>query len=340
MRMRAALVAVMVAVAGGVVQAQTAKPRETYERLSTLYMKGQWEELEKEFATLKDTGFTPAQKADLTYMRKALDDGRPAWWKQAKAGKTFNFKPRVWTRAITASFDPASKNGVEINWGVTPTVNLKWPHADMDDAAAAEHGFSKGDLVHFQIWTTLGLADAWMAIPVQQQANLNEAGRMQLQRNLDFCANGTGLYFANPQSRRWGAWLFCASYMNKYASMPIVNSRKAWAAALMAEVLPKAEKYPSLTWPTDKDEFTEEKLALHLKDRIEKTPLTFAEDRALREAFLTFHGSNVAALLKSGRVNLPNGQQLALDPEQDKPLVAKRDAWVKAQLERIAAKAK
>jgi len=59
-----------------------------YGTLVTAYLDGKWEEADqtlstksKELAALTD----PKQKADVAYLRQAVAEGRPPWWKTCKA---------------------------------------------------------------------------------------------------------------------------------------------------------------------------------------------------------------------------------------------------------------
>lgn len=143
----------------------------------------------------------------------------------------------------------------------------------------------------------------------------------------------TGVHYSLPRSRRWGLWLCLASHMQRYAGGTTVNSRKAIAVVFMEEVVGQAAKYPSLKIPADV-EANEEAVALFFKDKIERTGWTRAEDKMIREALKVHAGVNEFGVMKTGRVALASGQFVALDPEQDKPLREKRDAWLKEKMGR------
>ena len=304
-----------------------------YDQLVDEYMKGKWEDLEKDLSPKnKEIGkLSGSQRADVKYMRDMLSECRPAWWKQAKENQEFNFRPIVWGRPLRASFDPQSKSSINmtLNNGQASCA-LKWEAGDMDNPAKAEHGFSKGDLMDMSVWQIIGEADAFATVPAQFQLSMKDAQKLQIQRFVDFNGNLAGVYYGTPMARRWGLFLFCDMYLNQYAAMTIVNSRKAVGAMFLAEVVAHRAKYPSIrigeTIPDDK---IEETLCIALKNYIEKHPWTLAEDKYLREQLKAFVILNQKELMQTGNVRLPNGLLVALDPAEDEANQAARDAWLK-----------
>ncbi len=312
-------------------------PMSLYDQLVDEYMKGNWQELEKQFSPRNNEldKITGRQRLDLKYMRDVLAESRPAWWRQAKENQEFNFRPMVWGRSLRASFDPDAKSNINItvNNGVASEA-LKWDSADMDNPAPAEHGFSKGDLCDLSIWSCVGEADSYAIALAQLHTNLTAAQNLQLQRLIDFNGNLAGIYYGTPMARRWGLWLFCAAYLDKYAAMTVVTSRKAVGSMFLAEIAAHRAKYPSIKLPeTVPDEKIEENLCIALKNYIEKHPWTLAEDKLLREQVRAFEMLNQKSLMQTGVVKLPNGLMLALDPAADDANQKARDAWLKHTLE-------
>lgn len=130
------------------------------------FLEGKINELEAALGNIKDASVAAADRADLNYIRMAVGDDRPVWWKQIKTGRTVNFRPMLWGRTLAATFDPASKMGVEVTWNNSrPAYTVTWAHADMDVTEQAEHGFTKGELCDLGVWMNLGNADAWGMIP-------------------------------------------------------------------------------------------------------------------------------------------------------------------------------
>jgi hypothetical protein len=320
-------------------QAPPAAPdsADPFHRLLDAYLDGKWDEVETMFAApAREVQSIPAaEQPKVNYMRQTLSDGRPTWWKRCQAGEKFAFSPNVWGRAVKATFDPAAKSGIQLTViRGELSIALAWPSADMDNPAPAEHGFSKGDLSSLSIWSTLGMAEAWSAIPLAAQTNLKEDAKVRLQQYLDFRGNVTGVYYGNPRARRWGLWLFMAMYMDKYAQLPVRASREAIAVMFMSEVAGNPTKYPSIPLPGALPaEGAEEKLAAALRGRIEKHGWTLVEDKYLRDAIAAFATANGRQVHLNGQVTLANGLVVALDPEKDKALRPKRDLWFKAKLD-------
>lgn len=112
--------------------------------------------------------------------------------------------------------------------------------------------------------------------------------------------------------------------------MTIVNSRRAVGSMFLAEVVAHPAKYPSISLPqTLPDEKIEENLCIALKNHIEKHPWTFAEDKSLREQIKAFELLNHKELIQTGKVKLPNGLFVALDPAADDANQTARDNWLK-----------
>lgn len=317
--------------------ARAAAPADSHDRLVAEYLDGRWDEAEADLAALpKDppgAKKTPEQ-ADIDYVRRTIGECRPPWWKATKAGKRTSFRVNVWGQTQGATFDPAAKTSIQLNYlNGTPSLTFKWDTADMDNPAEAEHGFSKGELSDLGIWQIVGTGVSWSAIPVRSQINLKEDEQRLLSRYLDFRGNVTGIYYGTPRARRWGLWLDLAAWMEKYAKMTTVNSRKAVGAMFMEEVLAHPQTYPSIKLPEAlPEEGAEAKLAEHLKGWIGKHPMTLAEDQAFRDAVKAFAGANTLNVRSSGVVKLRSGLPVALDPELDKPNAAAREEHIREQL--------
>jgi hypothetical protein len=293
------------------------------------YLDGKWEQLEIDLAATRGpAGLNPAERADVDAVRRAMAECRPPWWKVIKAGKKVNFQPVVWGHGF------AGKASVQMSYvGSASHVTLMWDAADMDNPAPAEHGFSKGELNDLAVWLNLGTAQGWGEISIGSQVNLNADARLLLTRYLAFRANVTGAYYGGPRARRWALWLDLAAWQEKYAQMEAVMSRRAVGAMFAAEVVGHPDRYPSIHLPDAlPDTGAEEKLVGQLKPWIEKHGLTLPEDQALRDALKAFAAANTGNVRRSGKVILPNGLAVAMDPQPDKTEAEKRDAWLKDHL--------
>jgi hypothetical protein len=300
------------------------------------YLSGKWLNLDPALRNSKALAKLSAeQRAELAVIRKAVGEGRPAWWQACKAGRRGPLRAVVWGRTLDLRFDPASKSGVRMDSaGNRMLLTVSWTAADMDNPEHAEHGFSKGDLADLGLWSTLGMSRCWSQLPPQALNGMSEEGKTQLFRYLDFRGNVTALYYGTPKSRRWGEFLYLLAWNKKYAQMPTVNARKAAGAMFLAEVLSNPSKYPSFPLPkTSPPQDVEEKLAEHYRGWIEKHGWTIAEDISLRKAIQAFAAANDESVLRAQQVALPNRLKVSLDPEADATFRAARDRWLKGQVE-------
>ncbi len=182
---------------------------------------------------------------DLQYIRKAIAQGRPAWWAHCKAGEKTPLVAEIWNGRFSGRYDPAGKTSLQLSIaGSSRSFTLAWPPADMDNPTQAEHGFSRGELIDLQVWNTLGMAAAWTEVPLATQINATEKDRAALSQYLDFRGDLAGVYYGNPRARRWGLWLYLAMYMDKYAPMSNRNSREAVGVAFLARSWRTARSTP------------------------------------------------------------------------------------------------
>jgi len=305
------------------------------------YLHCDWKSLD---ALLKDrardlASLPSAEAADVSAIRTAENEVRPAWWDGIKKGKKVLFHPALWGRSFAATYDPELKSSMQLSvTNDVPAISVNWLAADMDSAAPAEHGFTRGELTDLAIFATLGSVDSWSALPPADKP-LDEAGKLALARYLDFRGNLAGVAYANPGGRRWGYWLFLAASKPEFARIPTRQGRKAVASLLLCEVLTRPQLYTSFGLPkTLPEQGAEDALAVALADSLEKktTPAwTFAEDQALRLAAKQFSNANGTKAFTSGTVILPNKLSMAFDPRADEPLAPKRDAWIKQQFDAL-----
>ncbi|MGA2798790.1 MAG: hypothetical protein ABSE63_14510 [Thermoguttaceae bacterium] len=314
------------------------KNSDLYQQISQAYLDGNWDELEKVLgdSSKELDGLSAEEQADVAYVRGALAQCKPSWWNQCKKGKKVEIRPVVWGHTLKLWYDPAGKEGVEMkSAGAAKALTVSWPAADMDNPEHAEHGYSKGDLCNLGAWNTIGIAMVWSQTSAQALANRSGEDKLRLDRYQEFRGHLTGLYYGTPKARRWGLFLYLLSWMEKYSQMPTVGSRKAAGAMFLAEVLANPAKYPSIPLPSAlSEDGAEEKLAEHVRSKIERHSWTIAEDKALREAIKSFAAANETGVLQTQKATLPNKLIVSLDLEADKPLRPKRDAWLKSQFDK------
>jgi hypothetical protein len=298
------------------------------------YMDGHWDTLEK---TLKDKAseiqaFSRQETADINTIRTALKDGRPDWWMKTKAGAKVQIRPMIWGRAAPMNFDPATKGGVDttITKGVI-TTSVGWPTADMDSAAPTDHGFTRGDLASYTIFSNLGNAEAAGPLPPPSRDTA-----IPLERYLAFRSELTGIVYGTPGARRYGIWQCLAGY-NEDVHGQTKMAPRAVAAMFLQEVLLHPENYPSIRIPKVAGaENLEEDLCQALANIVHDQPWTFAEDCAVRSAVKEFAGSNGGQVYSNALVTLPNKLTISLNQRVDGPLLEARNAWLKDQLAKTA----
>jgi hypothetical protein len=307
-----------------------------HDQLITQYMDGKWEDLEKELvASLKEISAMPAApRADVEYIRHALAEGRPAWWKQCKAGQRIHFKPLVWRETLNATYDPTGTDNQTLNFNNGAlSVVVGWQAKEMDNPTPGEWGFTHSEGNELWIWNVLGNSQAWSGMSPHFLVKLPEAAQMQFKRFVNFRGNATALYYVMPRARRMGICSGIVGYTGEFAKTPEVMCRKAIAAMYVAEVLSHPAAYPSIVLPPPPPaDGAEAKLVLAMQEGLKHNNLTFAEDRTFREAAKGFALANAseAKFRQTGKIVLPNNLTLALDPAADKPLAVQRDAWITA----------
>jgi len=100
-------------------------PGDVYARLMAAYMDGRMDDVETELRTsgAQVLRLPQAQQADVAYLRQAMAECRPPWWRACKAGRKTVFQAEVWGRKINAAYDPAGKGGMQCrpkrNWPLT-----------------------------------------------------------------------------------------------------------------------------------------------------------------------------------------------------------------------------
>ena len=323
------------------------KGDELLARVTSAYMGGNWEDLDAALAAAAKPAamktLSKAQKADVDYVRQAMAECRPAWWNTLKAGKKASFAVTAWGRAADVVCDPdAKKSTVQVPGGnAKPKLTYGSDMNTIDNPDHAEHSYTKGDLAGVGVWQSIGGTAVGLAALSQRsvQGIMSDKDKLRLGIYLDFRGNLTVLYYGTPTVRQWGLWLYLAAYMEKNSKADIVNSRKAAAGALVAEVLKSPEAYPFFALPDSlPDEGAEGKLALHFLSKLNRNkPWTLAEDRAFRAAVKNLALANEQKAFDTGKVALPNGQAVALMAADDAPLQAERDKFVKAAFDKIKA---
>lgn len=314
----------------------TTAAAELYSQIVAKYAGSQWETIGDDLGKSKDiAGMTKEQQADVTYIRQAVNDGRPAWWNQVKQGRKMQVGARLWQRAVTLVWDPSLDPGI-INMqtsGGQLTFTTSWPASDMDSAVQAEHGFTKGDLAYVQIWGAFEMAEIYSSLSVQRLNTLDQPQKVKLNRFMAFRGTVTAAYFGTPRAQRWAGFLSLDAYLASHLTNDGFIPRKPFGAMLVQEIVSHPSKYPSLRIPRNVNaDNAEGAFATNFMNQFERTTLTFAEYKGLREAVKEFALANDTKIYESGKVVLPNKLGMALNPDEDTEMAKLRNKWLMEEL--------
>lgn len=312
----------------------------TYTHLVDLYLNGPWEQLALDLQNVPVRDLTAGEQADIAYIKQTVGESRPAWWDKTKARQKTPINSAIWGRPLNATFDPDAKMSVQLaRMPSGPVLTVMWPSDDMDKAANAEHGFTKGELCALSVWSTLGLADTYAVLPEKSiiAASQGGAAQLALSQYMDFRATSAGMYYAPPRSRRWGLFLCLLNFEAKYAKSPTVMSRRSIGALFIDDVLEHRDKYPSVKLPAKLDaNDAETTVANTVRGWVEKHELPLAEDRLFRETLKSFATNNDRSARDNAKVQLPNRLTVNFDIDADAADKQARDKWVKATFDKIA----
>ena len=219
------------------------------------------------------------------------------------------------------------------------TATFSWKPDDMDSTAPHKWGFLMCDETGIIIWDAVGILSAWTSVTPQTLA-MYSSGPAKDRFNLysNFRANLTVLYCTTPVSRRYAMFMHMSAYIDKYYNEPFASARRAVAAMLLQKILGAPKAFPSMPLPGSlASDNAEKSLAVYMKTKMGRTlPWTIAEEKAVREAIKAFAGTNDLNVLRSGKVDLPNGLAFTLTAE-DAAERAKRDAWIKTEYDKAMA---
>lgn len=317
---------------------------ELYAQIVGLYMNAQWDELNAELksSAVKLSALPSTRRNDIVYIRQAMNECWPAWWKDVKSDRQTTFSQQVFGQDLRITFDPNAQPGVNMNQvGSERRLTVSWRAAEMDSPEHAEHSYTKGDLANLGVWQAMGMARVWQTLPVQALINPSEADKKRLQFFFDYWAAVTALYYCSPPARHWALWLDLAAFEEKYRKALFAGPRRVAGELFLVEVLNSPESYPSVSLPgTPLGEPLVENLALHCKKQFSRAKhWTVPEEKRFRLAVKTFVAANERSVKDGGTVRLPNGLSASIDPEADASLRGRREEWIAARLLKISERA-
>jgi len=311
-----------------------------YSSITDAYMTGKFDDLKDDLvkATRRMKDFTPAQKTDILYVRKAIAECRPKWWYACKAGRKTLIRQPIFGKTVVVAYDPQGKGGMQMKSGPKGmSITVSWKPETMDSTEKGMYGYLKGDMTCGGIWSHLATAKIWSGMPMRTLAKMNDRDKLRLNRYMSFRGNLAALYYTTPVSRRYFMHIYFASFFyDKWGKGDATGTRRAVCAMIMCEILKDPTRYPSLKLPgklnADK---AEEKLGQHYKFALNRNTLwTIAEDRSMREAIKSFAATADKNVCKTEKVTLPNKLVFAIDVKVDEAIRAKRDAWIKQQFDK------
>ena len=305
----------------------TAPSNALYDRILTQYFAGDWDELNAQLtANIREVStLPPAQKADIDYIRKTIAECRPAWWKIIKAGARSNSAPssgaipspqagnkapasRTWASTMLGRTRLLRSIGTQRTW-TTPRWSAKWnsPRAKrwMKPSGRVGKGCKLGG-------NRPALA-AW----------LERRGPNALSRYLEFRSYVTSAYYTAPAPADGLCGNPSPAGSHEYDKDANQMVRKTVAILFNEEVLAHPEIYKTVPRPKEPPaDGAESKMVWELQEWMRPDELSLAEEKSFRDALKNFATANELKVRTTGRVMLPNGLAVSLDPAADKPLAA------------------
>jgi len=322
---------------------------ECYARVTEYYLTSRLDKAKAELrlSTRHLAKMTPQARADLIHVRRSLPGHRPAWWKHCRSGSNVSFRAQIWNRSFTANYMPSESFGFQAPVGIKDgkiQIIVSWQPNMVDNDEAFTHPFAKdrhltkGHVGEAIIWHELGHNYITNFLPLAQVIKLYDEHIMLFSHLQEFYADMTSLYHCSPRARLAMLWMRLDSL--RYYSAAECHTRAAHAigALILANVLTKPEKWPSVHFPPKVPESRIELNTLvYVLNNLE-AKWSIAEDRALREMLKKFIFAQGEKVLRSrGTLSLPNRQSFKVVATDDRDLQPKRDAWVAGRLKAIIA---
>jgi hypothetical protein len=298
----------------------------------------------------------PAQRNNLVYVRKAALEHSPAWWKYCASSHNTTFTAKIWGKSFKANYIPSESLGVQAPIGIRDgriIVIVSWQPRLVGDPEPVEgvrakaHGLTRSDFAESIAWHELGHNYITEFLPLDHIIRLYNNYEMMFHQLQEFYADMTTLYHAGPKARRCQLFIRLSGLSTNRDSSAHMRAAYGIGSILLTE------------WLADPTNIKEKWPHIHLpptipKKDIERTVLMYAyyhfdpawsvtEDRAMRELIKSSLATKKSGsrytegemiLRRKGVIHLPNKLEYRFMPAEDRPWQAKRDAWVKQQLEK------
>jgi hypothetical protein len=321
--------------------------KEAYDAVVAAFLDSNWAKLREAQKKVgrTTTRMTPQQRANLLYIRKAVVEYRPAWWRACKSTVRTQIRARVWGRNLIASYTPADQPAMSATLDGPRRIKLSvsWNPSLVDSRdpekgpVGEQHNLTKGDLGEVLVWRQLGYSYVTVAVPSSTLLSLYNRNRHLYQHLQAFIAYVTCMYHCSPKARRAAMLSHAVLLQNPNTPEAHVRAARAVSALFTATVLADPSKWPSVSLPyTIPENEIEKNAGIYLYSKLDPG-WTLAEDKAFREALRKFFKLNAAGAYRTGgRIVLPNRMTFMLVEPNDRTCQQKRNAWVKQQLEKAA----
>lgn len=326
--------------------APSSEGQAAYDKLVETYLRGPREDLAESLkqATRLVVQLNPKQRQEVDYIRRTSAAERPSWWESTKSPANVSFVSVIWDKKITANYMPSEDLGaqapIDIKGGRLVNI-VTWRPALVDSPKAAKGalatrlGITDGHIGEVIVWHELGHNLISTMLTAQQAIELYTSYRMLYMHLQEFFADVTAIYHATPRARLTAMLSRLDSLDEFDENEPHARAAYAIGVLFMTDVLANPANWPSVHLPPAVPETEAERLTLiYLYEHID-AGWTLAEDKALRDlAYRTVKVQGDTIFRAKGVIPLPNKLTVCLMAAQDRPHMAKREAWVKESLKK------
>ena len=296
----------------------------------------------------------PKARKHLMEMDKTMKQVRPTWWEHTTSPSNITFKAEIWGRPFTANYMPSDMLGIQavipegritssgqtIITGLKVIVSWRPTFVNKRDKAEGElakkHGLEIGHLGEAIVWHELGHNYITVFLPVAHVVELYQNHNILFHHLQEFYADMAAIYHGSTKARLT-AMLFRLDILDHYDERePHTRAAHAIGSVLLADMLANPDKWPSVRFPPAVPaEQTELNTLIYIYENLD-ADWTIDEDFNLRNYVNTYIQRNGANILRSaGRLDLPNGQKMAIMAAQDRTFQAGRDKWVAEKLAKL-----
>ncbi len=330
-----------------------------YDQLLDLYLvKGDLDGLKDRLRSSRKHVYrlSKERKENVRYLRQAVMQHRPRWWKEISSRKPNTFTAEIWDRKFKANYYPSRLLGVQKTVGVRNGRLLfvvSWRPDKLDSnepvegGLAEKHNITDADLAECIAWHELGHNFISEFLPTEDVIELFNNHLLRFHQLQEFYADMTSIYHSSPKARKTQLLIRLPGILANNNRDPHVRAARAIGSLLLADVLsdPNSvkQRWPSIRLPSKVPPRDAERITHAYMLYFLKPEWTLEEDRKLRDLVKDFLTAPVrgkryrrgeAVLRKKGTVDLPNGLTCKLMPSEDIEHQAKRDQWVAEQLQK------